>query len=377
MAWAWRADKSTKPAGARGLDLGRRAAGALEEAVEAAQALGHQPLLGDVGVLRAADDLDHPVDVHHRQAEALDDLAPGLGLAQIEQGPAGDDVAAVLDEDLERAAQRQHHRAAVDDRQHVDAERALQRGRLVQVVQGHLLVGVALELEHHPHAGAIALVADVGDALEALVADQIGAVLDPPRLVDHVRQLGDHDRLAILADLLDGGPAAHDHRAAPGLERRQDPGPALDDAAGREVGAGDQLEQLVVGQVGPLDQGQDAADDLGQVVRRDRRGHADRDAGGAVQEQVRDLGRQDRGLELLVVVVRLPVDGLLVEIGEQLARRSWPGGTRCNAWRPADRRRPSRSCPGRRRACSASRSPGPCGPGRRRPRRRRAGGTCR
>jgi hypothetical protein len=49
-------------------------------------------------------------------------------------------------------------------------------------------------------------------------------------------------------------------------------------------------------------------------------GHADRDAGGAVQEQVRDLGRQDRGLELLVVVVRLPVDGLLVEIGEQLAR---------------------------------------------------------
>ena len=67
-------------------------------------------------------------------------------------------------------AQRQQHRAAVDDREHVDRERRLQRGVLEEVVEDDLVVGVALELEHDAHAGAVGLVADVGDALEPLVA---------------------------------------------------------------------------------------------------------------------------------------------------------------------------------------------------------------
>ena len=52
----------------------------------------------------------------------------GARLAQLEQRAARDDLAAVLDEDLQRALERQQHRAAVDDREHVDAERRLQRG---------------------------------------------------------------------------------------------------------------------------------------------------------------------------------------------------------------------------------------------------------
>ena len=44
--------------------------------------------------------------------------------------------------------------------------------------------GVLLELEHDAHAVAVGLVADVGDALELLVADQLGDLLDQPRLVD-------------------------------------------------------------------------------------------------------------------------------------------------------------------------------------------------
>ncbi|MGY4337636.1 hypothetical protein ACVWW3_002542 [Bradyrhizobium sp. LM2.9] len=47
---------------------------------------------------------------------------------------------------------------------------------------------------------------------------------------------------------------------------------------------------------------------------------ADRDAAGAVDEQVRELGRQDRRLGLVVVVVRLEVDGVLVDIGQQSQR---------------------------------------------------------
>ena len=61
-----------------------------------------------------------------------------------------------------------------------------------------------------------------------------------------------------------------------------------------------------------------AFDDLGQVVRRDVGRHPDRDAGRAVDEQVRQPRRQDRRLHLLAVVVRREVDGFLVDVGEHL-----------------------------------------------------------
>ena len=68
---------------------------------------------------------------------------------------------------------------------------------------------------------------------------------------------------------------------------------------------------------GLLDQGQAGVDHLAQVVRRDVGGHAHRDAGGAVDQQVGEARRQDRGLLLGVVVVRDEVDGVLVQIVQQ------------------------------------------------------------
>ena len=92
--------------------------------------------------------------------------------------------------------QVQHLRPAVDDREHDDAEGRLQRGVLVEVVQDDFRHLAALELDHDPHAVAVGLVAQVGDAFDLLVAHQLGDLLDQPRLVDLVRDLGDDDRLA-------------------------------------------------------------------------------------------------------------------------------------------------------------------------------------
>ena len=62
------------------------------------------------------------------------------------------------------------------------------------------------------------------------------------------------------------------------------------------------------------------ADDLAQVVRRDVGRHADRDADGAVDEQVGEPRRQDGGLLRLPVVVVLEVDGLLFDVAHHLER---------------------------------------------------------
>jgi hypothetical protein len=72
--------------------------------------------------------------------------------------------------------------------------------------------------------------------------------------------------------------------------------------------------------VGVRDQVQAGVDDLAEVVRRDVGRHADRDAGRAVDEQVREPGGQDDRLGVVAVVVLDLVDGVLVDAGEQLHR---------------------------------------------------------
>ena len=80
----------------------------------------------------------------------------------------------------DEAVERQRARHAVDDREHVRAEVLLQLGVLVEVVQHDLGDGVALEHDHQALAGAArGLVADVGDAGDLAVLDEVGD-LDAP-----------------------------------------------------------------------------------------------------------------------------------------------------------------------------------------------------
>ena len=53
---------------------------------------------------RLADRLDDRVEVVEGDLEALEDVGPGAGLAEVELGPAPDDLAAVVDVVLEDAS---------------------------------------------------------------------------------------------------------------------------------------------------------------------------------------------------------------------------------------------------------------------------------
>ena len=87
-------------------------------------------------------------------------------------------------------------------------------GVLEQVVEDLVRVGVALDLDVHAHAVAVRLVAQVRDAVDLLVLDQVGDLLEQRRLVDLVGQLGDDDRDPVALDLLERALGAHDHAAA-------------------------------------------------------------------------------------------------------------------------------------------------------------------
>ena len=209
-------------------------------------------------------------------------------------------------------------------------------------------------------------------------------------LVDLVGDGRGHDGGAAAARLLEGHLGLHDDatatmgvHVADGVDllplaghRVAAPVVAEDHAAGGQVRAQQVLAELRGGEVGVVDEGLRGAHDLAEVVGRDVRGHAHGDAGRAVDEQVGQPGRQDGRLHARAVVVLDEVDRVLVDVGQDLGRDGASCAPRCSAWRPAGRRRPSRSCPGRRRAGSAARSPGPGARGRRRWPGRRAGGTC-
>ena len=154
----------------------------------------HQAGAGLLDRGRAPDQGDDLVEHVQRLDQTAQDVRPLLGLAQPVRRPPDDDLDLVRHVVPDELGQVQRARHAVDQRQHVGAERLLQLGVLVEVVQHDLGHGVALEHEDQAHAGAAAgLVADVGDAGELALPDQLGAALGQVVRVHLVRQLGDDE----------------------------------------------------------------------------------------------------------------------------------------------------------------------------------------
>ena len=189
----------------------------------------------------------------------------------------------------------------------------------IQVVEYHLGRFTPAQLDHHAHAVLVGLVAQLGDALDTLVLDQLGDLFQQPGLVDLIRQLGDHDGLlAARIDILEVRTCPDMDPPAARFIGLADTASAVDHTGGREIRARQMGHQLVDGDVFVVDDGQTGADDLADVVWRDIGGHADRDPRAAVDQQVGQARGQHRRLGFRLVVVRNEIDRVLADIRQQL-----------------------------------------------------------
>ncbi len=281
---------------------------------------GQQALTGFCRRRGSLDHLDHRIDIRQRHRLPFKDVSPLTGLAQFVYGTPGHHFATVTDKGVEQFLQVQNTRLTVQQADHVDAEHVLHLGLGIQVVEDDLGHLAPAQLDHHAHAILVGLIAQLADTFEFLFLDQLGDALDQLGLVDLIGQLVDQDLLAAtnLVDILDGATGPYVDAATTGAVGLDDARAAVDDARRREVRPGNMLHQLIEGDIRIGNHRQTTIDHFGQVVRRNIGRHAHGDTAGAVDQQVGYAGRQYVGNLQGAVVVINPVDGFLVQIGQQL-----------------------------------------------------------
>ena len=276
----------------------------------------HECRACDVCGTAFADGGDDGIEVVEGDGESFEDVGACFCLRQFVLRAPRDDGFLMVDVVLKDVLEVHDDGLSVDEREHDDAEAVLQLGVFVELVEDDVRRAVAAQLDDDAHAAAVGLVAQICDAVDLLVADELGDFLDETRLVDLIRELRDEDARLPAAHRLDVGACAHFDDAAAGRIRLADLLGAEDEARSREIGAFDDAHEFLDGGLGIVDEHQRAVDDLDHVVRRDVGRHADGDARGAVDEELREFRGEDGRFFLRAVVVVRKVDGFLVDVAQ-------------------------------------------------------------
>ena len=203
----------------------------------------------------------------------------------------------------------------------VEAEAVLQLGQPEQLFHQHVGIHRARARLDDDADCRIRFVADVAQDRQLAVVHQGRDLGDQLALGHAVRNLGDDDAPAAALLALDPPARADAEGAASGRIGFRDRGGRVDDeAAGREVGALHMRQDRGEVGIAIVHQQDRRVEQLGGVVRRDAGRHADRDAAGAVREQVGEQAGEELGLLLLVVVGRAEVGRVLVQPRHQVDR---------------------------------------------------------
>ena len=264
------------------------------------------------------DNMDDLVDDIHRLEETFEDMGALFRFFQFEFRPADDYFMTEFHEILEDFLQAEGARTSLDEGDVIEGETGLERRILIKHIQQDIGIHALLKADNHAGFTAGRFVIDIGDALDPLVFDHLGNLLDHFPLIDHIRDFGHDDRLPTLFIDLDFRLGADDYAAAAGLIGFLDARTSHDDAAGREIRTLDILHQFIGRYLGVVNIGADRIAALAQVVRGHVRGHTDRDTGSTVQQQERGLCRNDRRFFEGIIEVQGHVDRILVHVAEDI-----------------------------------------------------------
>ena len=126
-----------------------------------------------------AQDLDHPVEIEIGDGVAVKNFNPAVDAFEAVVGAAEQDLAAVVEKDLERLAERQHLRlVSVMEHVQVELHAGLEIGLPEQGLHQELrLDGAAAGLEHDADILA-GFIAHIGEQRILAAGDEFGEFLD-------------------------------------------------------------------------------------------------------------------------------------------------------------------------------------------------------
>ena len=236
-----------------------------------------------------------------------------FGLALVILRAAYHHLVAVVHKVADAVLKREQTGTALDERDAVYGKRRLQRRHLEEFVEHHIGVGLALHVDNDAHTVAVALVVDVGDAVNLLFVHQRGNALDEFGLVHAVGYLSHHDGIVLGAAFYLGA-GAHHYAAAACFVSALHALHAHDVAARREVGGLDILHEFLNADVGVVDVGHAAVNHFTQVVRGHVGSHTNGNTAGTVHQEVGNKRGHHLGLVEGVVEVAVHVYGFLVQV---------------------------------------------------------------
>ena len=211
-------------------------------------------------------------------------------------------------------------RPAIADGKHIHRKGIRQTGLFIKQVQQVVHIRAAPRLNDDADPLLRGLVGNIRDVICHLALYQRVHIIQ--KLADagadhRIRDLGDDDVLPAALCLLDLHPSAE---LDPALSRGINGQKLIlvrHDAACRKIRSRYVFHHLLRIDVRIFHIRDHAVDQLAEVVRRDARGHADRDALRPVQQQVRHPHRKDGRLRLCLVKIGHKIHDILVEIGQE------------------------------------------------------------
>ena len=280
--------------------------------MRAAPILVHQ---GGFGVVVVADDLDHPVKVQEGRDQALQHLKPVVDLVHPVPRAALQHLAPVVEESAQHFLERADlGRLAIDQHVHVEREAHLKVRVAEQHPHQHVRIDV-LRARLDDHADVFGgFVADIGKNRDLLGLDQFGDLFDQLGFLNLIGNFGNDNLPSAPAKVLNFPTTTQPEGAAARAVGIGDILWRLDDhATGGEIRAGDVVQQRLVAGVGRLDQVNTGVTQLGNVMRRNVRGHAHGDARRAIGQQIRKLRGQHHRFGQRAIVILTKIDGVLVQ----------------------------------------------------------------
>ena len=245
-------------------------------------------------------------------------MAALAGLTQQIDRPARHDLASVTDKGLDHLLEIENFGLAINQRDHIHTDNRLQLGLGIEIVEHYVAHFTAPQLDHHTQAVFIGLIAELGDAFQLFLFDELGNALNQARLVQLVGNLVNNDgvlALGLICYDLCLGP--HIDSSAPSAVGLNDTGAPVYLRSRREVWAGYELHQLFDADIGVLKRGKAPRYHFAEVMRRNVRRHTHCNPRGSIHQQVRNAGRQDCGNPLCAVIVIDKINSFFVQIGEQ------------------------------------------------------------